>query len=459
MSSEVVVVLPCVPATATTRRPAITAASAADRGRTRRPRRTASTVLGVVLADRGRDDDGVGVADLLGRMADVHPGAELAQGVQGRRVDAVAAADLDAAGQHDPGDAGQPGAADADEVHAAQPVGRQDLLGDGHLHRAPTSSTIRATNSSASRGMTAEAAAPMVAQPRRCRRRGPARARRPTRSVSSASSTSRPPPASTTGIGVEHLLAVADRQRHEDGGQADRGRLGDAVGARPAHREVGGGEGEVHPVDVLDDDVGHVGRRRGRAAVLGPTTCSTCTPGGGERAGGRRHGLVEPARTLGAAGDQQRRPVRVEAEERAGLGAQGGAVEAGDHRADRQPDVLGLAQRRVREAHRTRSANRAPALLARPGTAFCSWTTIGTWPGGPRGRAASRRSRRSRRPRRGGPGRSPRGPPSPRRAAGPGPGAGRRWAGAAAAPAGSARAGSRPRGPPGSRGRAACRGR
>ena len=47
VSSEVVVVLPCVPATATTWRPRITASSAADRGSSRSPSRSASTTSGL----------------------------------------------------------------------------------------------------------------------------------------------------------------------------------------------------------------------------------------------------------------------------------------------------------------------------------------------------------------------------------------------------------------------------
>ena len=47
MSMEVVVVLPCVPATAITRRPAMTEASAAARCRTRIPRRVASASSGL----------------------------------------------------------------------------------------------------------------------------------------------------------------------------------------------------------------------------------------------------------------------------------------------------------------------------------------------------------------------------------------------------------------------------
>jgi hypothetical protein len=47
VSSEVVVVLPCVPATATTRRPCMTDSSAADRGSSRSPRAVASTTSGL----------------------------------------------------------------------------------------------------------------------------------------------------------------------------------------------------------------------------------------------------------------------------------------------------------------------------------------------------------------------------------------------------------------------------
>ncbi len=47
VSSDVVVVLPWVPATATTRRPCITDSRAAERGSRRSPRRSASTTSGL----------------------------------------------------------------------------------------------------------------------------------------------------------------------------------------------------------------------------------------------------------------------------------------------------------------------------------------------------------------------------------------------------------------------------
>ena len=72
----------------------------------------------------------------------------------------------------------------------------------------------------------------------------------------------------------------------------------------------------------------------------------------GQRGRGRGHRLVEPARALGASGDQQRGAVRVEPERRPRLGAQRGPVQPGDQGADRQTDVLGPAQRGVGEADR-----------------------------------------------------------------------------------------------------------
>ena len=79
VSIEVVEVLPCVPATAMLRRPAITAASATARGSTRRPRSRRRDQLGVVGADRGGDDDGVGVAEVRRVVPDVRPVAPSAR--------------------------------------------------------------------------------------------------------------------------------------------------------------------------------------------------------------------------------------------------------------------------------------------------------------------------------------------------------------------------------------------
>ena len=76
--------------------------------------------LGVVVVGGGGDHEGVGVADVLGVVPEVDGHAELAQRRQERRVLVVAAGDRDALLRHDPGDRGQPGAADADEVDPAE---------------------------------------------------------------------------------------------------------------------------------------------------------------------------------------------------------------------------------------------------------------------------------------------------------------------------------------------------
>ena len=73
------VVLPCAPATATRRRRLISQASACERCSTGMPRVERELVLRVVLPERARDDEGVGVADVGGVVADRDPGAERAQ--------------------------------------------------------------------------------------------------------------------------------------------------------------------------------------------------------------------------------------------------------------------------------------------------------------------------------------------------------------------------------------------
>src|SRR5690606_10616 len=80
------------------------------------------------------------------------------------RVGRVAAADGDPARQEDPRDAGETGAADADQVHPAEVLGDRDLVRDEDLHLGDlpaASSTMRASRSSASRGMSRAAAAPI----------------------------------------------------------------------------------------------------------------------------------------------------------------------------------------------------------------------------------------------------------------------------------------------------------
>ncbi len=137
--------------------------------------------FGVGLPDRGGDHDGVGIADLLGLVPDVHPGAERAQRGQRGGVLGVAAGDGDAAGQQDPRDAGHAGPADADEVHPAELVGRRDLLRDGD-HVAPPSRSCCRNRCPALRapGRPAPRRRPGArARPRPHPSRSPGRGRRP----------------------------------------------------------------------------------------------------------------------------------------------------------------------------------------------------------------------------------------------------------------------------------------
>ncbi len=199
--------------------------------------------------------------------------------------------------------------------------------------------------------------------------------------VRSASSTSSPPPASTTGWALSACSPLPIGSGTKTAGQPDGGGLGDGVRARPADHQVGGGVREVHPVDVRHDDV-----RRGTPGLRAST--SLFGPDDVQHLDARAarapraapdDRLVEPARALRPAGDQQRRPVGVEPEERARLGAQRAAVEGARSSARiGRPTYCALRQRRVREAHRDRRGEPGAEPLARPGTAFGSWTTIGT---------------------------------------------------------------------------------
>ena len=292
-------VLPCVPATATPRRPAITAARAAARGSTRRPRSRAATQLGLSPRIARGDDDGVGVADVVRRRgrrrpARRAPAAPAASGVLG-----VAARDRARRGRAGsgrcrscrrrrcrrsaPAELGQRG------IGPVTGARRRRSRGSGRLeHHAAASALV---------GVAVprrRAAAPRHRrQPRPGRRSsGTHGAPRSTPAVSSASATSRPPPASTVGARVEPLLAVADRQRHVDRRQADGRELGAGHRARPAQRQVGGGVGQVHVVEVGHDDV-----RRAAPRAAARRDASVFCGARGRAAPGRRR----PQRGRGAA--------------------------------------------------------------------------------------------------------------------------------------------------------------
>src|ERR1022692_2251252 len=110
VSMEVLVVLPCVPATAIPRWPSMMEASAAAR----------LGQLGIALPDRGGHHDGVRVAEIRRSVPDMHLRAERREPGEHVRAGRVAAGHGDPPGQHDPGDPGHARAADAGEVHPSQ---------------------------------------------------------------------------------------------------------------------------------------------------------------------------------------------------------------------------------------------------------------------------------------------------------------------------------------------------
>ena len=190
-----------------------------------------------------------------------------------------------------------------------------------------------------------------------------------------------------------------------------------------AEHQVGGGVGEVHPVD-----------ERARTAYgTSLAARGSPRPAGRRRAAPARRRRPAPRDAPETAWLSRRAPCEPpvtssvgrsgsRSKNRAGLGAQRGAVEPRDHRAQRQADVLGLRQRGVGEADRDPSGDAGAGLVGQAGhgvllverrSAPCG--------GGRRGRPASRRSRRSRRPRRRRSGRARRRSRGRRRAAGPGP--------------------------------------
>ena len=82
-------------------------------------RACAATISGLSARHGARDDDDVGVAEILGRVPLGDAGAERAQPLRDARELEVRAADRVAEIQQHLGDAGHAGAADADEVDVA----------------------------------------------------------------------------------------------------------------------------------------------------------------------------------------------------------------------------------------------------------------------------------------------------------------------------------------------------
>ena len=262
---------------------------------------------------------------------------------------------------------------------------REQLVGDRDPHRPPPPPPRPRSAASLLVGVARD-------QRRRRRRpsrpaargrwRGRARCAATHSGVSAASSTSSAAAGVDDRAGVERLLAVADRQRHEDRRQPDGGGLGDGVGARPGRPQVGGGVGEVHPVDERHArrTADRRARRRRRPRPSGPTTCSTWTPASAERAARRaetdwlsRRAPCEPPVTssVGRSGSS---PKDARASARS---AARSSVEI--IRRIGRPTYVGVRQRRVREADRDAGGEPGAEPCWRcPGSALPSCTTSGS---------------------------------------------------------------------------------
>ena len=184
-----------------TRRPAITAAERRPSAAARAGRGAAASTYSGLSSRTAVETTTVSTSrDLRRRRGRGGRSRRARAARERRRVGAVAAADRDAAGEHDPGDAGQPGAADADEVHPAE-LARPAAARRGRApsSAAAASSTIRGqllvgvARDQAGRGGAHRGQPVGVGGERR------ARCAATQSEVRSASATRSAPPASTTG--------------------------------------------------------------------------------------------------------------------------------------------------------------------------------------------------------------------------------------------------------------------
>ncbi len=127
---DVVVVFPWVPATATALESAMSEASAPERWMIRAPRARGDEFR-VVLADRRGDDEGVGLAEVVGGVADLDAGSERTEDVDDGGLLRVRSRHAHPVHRHDPGDPGHARASDADEVDGSE-FGDGDDLSCAH---------------------------------------------------------------------------------------------------------------------------------------------------------------------------------------------------------------------------------------------------------------------------------------------------------------------------------------
>ena len=286
-----------------------------------------------------------------------------------------------AAVQQDAGDARHPGSPDAHHVHPSQ-LGWQFLGG----HRSIPGAGLRARSNAAwatlyaaSRCPTRAAAAVIAAN-----RGGSVSSAATSLATRSRCQGRVGDQHAATGVDhrqrVEPLLAVADRQRHVDGRQSDGRDLGDRHRPGPADHQVGGGVGQVHPVQVRHR---HIGRFAGlgRAqleGVLGSVGVQHGHTGGGQVGGRTRDGTVEGDRTLRTAEHQQHprvlertrsAPALRPATPRGPAPVIAARTGTPTTSAPRSPESGTAA--------RIRFAVRAPTRLASPALALASWISTG----------------------------------------------------------------------------------
>ncbi len=259
-TSDVVVVLPWVPATAMPYLRRISSASISARRMTVMPRARAAPISGLSSWIADERTTRSAPTTCSGEWPIAHGDAERLEMARRLARRLVRAGDLEVVVEQHLGDAAHAGAADADEVDAAQA---------GHLpehrrraHRA--TSARRSTMASAAPGRARRRAASAM----RCSVASGVSSAPPTapRAAPRAAPMSPPrrraraPRRRAPSPGVALLVAGRDRQRHQDRRPPGGAQLGERDGAGARDDEVSGGERRR---DVVDE--GHA-PRRGRVA-------------------------------------------------------------------------------------------------------------------------------------------------------------------------------------------------
>ena len=240
----------------------------------------------------------------------------------------------------------------------------------------PTSRTMRASRSSASRGTSPDAAAPIAAS------RIGSVARDGTwpathAEVSSSSFTSSAPPASTTGRALRTCspLPIGNGTKMPGSPTA----AASMTLLAPPRESTRSAAAYARSIRSTNDTTAYgTSPGSGVASPCGPTTCSTCTPAPASAADApetawlSRRAPCEPPVTSRVGRSGSRSKKRRASARIASRSSRAIIVRSGS------PTYSAFGSGVSGKLTATRRAMRAPALLARPGTAFCSCRTIGT---------------------------------------------------------------------------------